>query len=316
MLKRLGLIMVSLFLLGGCGQPLSNGKVEKVGLLVPETISDQVWGTKGYRGLLKIQTSLNVEVFYKEGMNSADLVKLAVKEFDSKGVNLVYGHGNAYAAYFNEISEDFPNIHFISFNGDAKKDNTTSLNFNSYAMGFFGGMVASHMSKTGHVGIVAAYEWQPEVEGFYEGAIFENKDIEVDIRYIGHWDDEKKALEVLDEVLLKGADVIYPAGDGFNVPIIEKVKDKGRYVIGYISDQSDLGESVVLTSTVQHVDDLYEMTAGKFNDGKLSSGNLFFDFEDDVISLGKFSPKVDSAYREKVNKHIKIYKETGKLPNE
>lgn len=316
MLKRFGLILFSLFLLGGCGQPLSAGKVEKVGLLVPETINDQVWGTKGYRGLLQIQSSLNVDVFFKEGMNSEELVRDAVKEFDRQGVNLIYGHGNEYAAYFNKISDQYPDIHFISFNGDARNDNTTSLNFEAYAMGFFGGMVASHMSETGKVGVIAAYEWQPEVEGFYDGAIFENKDMKVDIRYVGHWDDKDKALRDLDEVISDGADVIYPAGDGFNVPLIEKVKDKGLYVIGYISDQSDFGESTVLTSTVQHVDDLYELTARKFNNGELKEGNLFFDFQDGVISLGKFSPKVDAAYREKLSKMINDYKESGNLPNQ
>lgn len=316
MLKRFGLILFSLFLLGGCGQPLSAGKVEKVGLLVPETINDQVWGTKGYRGLLQIQSSLNVDVFFKEGMNSEELVREAVKEFDRQGVNLIYGHGNEYAAYFNKISDQYPDIHFISFNGDARNDNTTSLNFEAYAMGFFGGMVASHMSETGKVGVVAAYEWQPEVEGFYDGAIFENKDMKVDIRYVGHWDDKDKALNDLEEVISDGADVIYPAGDGFNVPLIEKVKDKGLYVIGYISDQSDYGESTVLTSTVQHVDDLYELTAQKFNNGELKEGNLFFDFQDGVISLGKFSPKVDADYREKLSKMINDYKESGKLPNQ
>lgn len=316
MLKRFGLILLSLVMLGGCGQSLATGKVEKVGLLVPETINDQVWGTKGYRGLLQIQSSLGVDVFFKEGMNSPKAVEDAVKEFNRKGVNLIYGHGNEYAAFFNKLSGKYPDIHFISFNGDARAKNTTSLNFKGYAMGFFGGMVASHMSETGRVGIIAAFEWQPEVEGFYDGAMFENPDMEVDIRYVGHWDDHKKALDVLDDVLSKGAEVIYPAGDGFNVPVIEKVKDTGNYVIGYISDQSDFGESTVLTSTVQHVDDLYELTAEKFNDGELDSGNLSFDFKDGVISLGKFSPQVDSDYRKKMNTYINTYKETGKLPNQ
>nr|WP_281274457.1 BMP family ABC transporter substrate-binding protein [Mesobacillus subterraneus] len=316
MLRRFGLILISLLLLGGCGQPLSTGKVEKVGLLVPETINDQVWGTKGYRGLLKVQSNLGVDVFFKEGMDSEEVVVQAVKEFDRKGVNLIFGHGNEYAAYFNKISKEYPDIHFISFNGDARNDNTTSLNFNAYAMGFFGGMVASHMSKTGRVGIIAAYEWQPEVEGFYDGAIFENEEMKVDIRYVGHWDDQDQAMDDLDKVLTAGADVIYPAGDGFNVPIIEKVKDKGLYVIGYISDQSDFGESTVLTSTVQHVDDLYELTAKKYNNGELKSGNVSFDFQDGVISLGKFSPQVGSEYRKKLNTYINTYKESGKLPNQ
>jgi transcriptional activator of comK gene len=316
MLKRFGLILFSLLLLGGCGQPLTTGEIEKVGLLVPETINDQVWGTEGYRGLLRIQSRFNIDVFYKEGMNSEALVESAVKEFDENGVNLIYGHGNEYAEYFNHISEKYPDIHFISFNGDAKNENTTSLNFDAYAMGFFGGMVAAHMTQTNHLGVIAAFEWQPEVEGFYEGATFYNKEVDVEIYYVGHWDDDEKAIQILDGLLSRGADVIYPAGDGFNIPIIERVKEKGLFVIGYVSDQSDLGESTVLTSTVQHVDALYELVASKFNEESLESGNLYFDIPDGVISLGEFSPNVDHEFREIMHQHINTYKETGKLPNE
>jgi transcriptional activator of comK gene len=316
MLKRFGLILFSLLLLGGCGQPLATGKIEKVGLLVPETINDQVWGTEGYRGLLRIQSRFNIDVFYKEGMKSEALVEAAVKEFDEKGVNLIYGHGNEYAEYFNHISEKYPDIHFISFNGDAKNENTTSLNFDAYAMGFFGGMVAAHMTQSNHLGVIAAFEWQPEVEGFYEGATFYNNDIEVEIHYVGHWDHDEKAMEILDRLLSRGADVIYPAGDGYNIPIIERVKEKGLFVIGYVSDQSDLGESTVLTSTVQHVDVLYELVASKYNEEKLEAGNLYFDIPDGVISLGEFSPKVDPEFREVMHQHINTYKATGKLPNE
>ncbi len=140
--------------------------------------------------------------------------------------------------------------------------------------------------------------------------------MKVDIRFVGHWDEQKKALDVLNEILDEGADVIYPAGDGYNVPVIERVKDRGLYIIGYVSDQSDFGESTVLTSTVQHVDDLYELTAEKFNNGELKSGNLSYDFQDGVISLGKFSPKVDSKFRERVGTFINSYKETGNLPNQ
>lgn len=316
MLKQFGLVLLSLLLLGGCGQPLAAGKVEKVGMLVPETINDQVWGTKGYRGLLKIQSRFDVEVYYKEGMNSPLLVEQAVEEFSRKGVNLIFGHGNEYAQYFNSLSKDYPEIHFISFNGDVKNKNTTSLNFEGFAMGFFGGMVAAHMSKTKHIAVIAAYEWQPEIEGFYEGATYYDSEIDVDIRYVGHWDNDQKALEILDVLIVQGADVIYPAGDGYNIPVIEKVKEKGLYVIGFISDQSDLGESTVLTSTVQHVDQLYELAAIKFDRGELKSGNLFFDFKDDVISMGEYSPKVDDEFKAELEKQISNYKKTGKLPNQ
>lgn len=313
---RCGVLLLCLLLLASCGQAMSTGKLKKAGLLVPDTVNDQVWGTNGYKGMLKIQSHHNVEVYYKEGMNSQIVVERAIKEFDQKGVNIIFGHGNEYAAYFNNLSKKYPDIHFVSFNGDAENSNTTSLNFEAYAMGFFGGMIAAHMTKTNTIGIIATFEWQPEIEGFYEGANYQNKDVNVIIEYVGNWDDDKKAISLLDKMLAKDMDVVYPAGDGYNVPVIEKMKEQGHYAIGYISDQSDLGKSAVLTSTVQHVDALYELVAEKFNKGELKSGNLSFDFQDDVISLGKFSPDIDKEFIREINTAIDEYKKTGKLPNE
>lgn len=51
---------------------------------MPDTVNDQVWGTKGYKGMLKIQSRFNVDVYIKEGMNSELRVERAVKEFDQK----------------------------------------------------------------------------------------------------------------------------------------------------------------------------------------------------------------------------------------
>lgn len=319
MQKRLvlfGIILLCLFTLSSCGQSLNKGKLQNVGLLVSETINDQVWGTKGYKGMLKIQSRFDVDVFYKEGMNSQAVVERAVKEFDQKGVNLIFGHGKEYAEYFDHLAEEYPDIHFVCFNGHAKKENITSLNFNAYAMGFFGGMVAGHMTKTNKLGVIAAYEWQPEIEGFYEGAVYENKDVEVDIKYVMQWDDDEGALTILDEMIAQDIDVVYPAGDGYNVPVIEKIKEKGLFAIGYISDQSDLGQSTVLTSTIQHVDSLYELVAEDFSKGKLKQGNLTFDFQDGVISLGQFSPLIDDDFKTSIEQNIHTYKETGKLPKD
>lgn len=313
--RKIVCLLLCLLLLAACGQPMNSGNLKKAGLLVPDTINDQVWGTKGYKGMLKIQSHYDIEVYYKEGMNNELAVQNAVNEFDQKGVNLIFGHGNEYAAYFNKLSAQYPDIHFVSFNGDAKAQNTTSLNFDAFAMGFFGGMVAGHMTKTNTIGVLAAFEWQPEVEGFYEGANFQNKDVTVKIEYVGGWDDTETASVLLEKLTGANADVIYPAGDGYNVPVIERVKENGLYAIGYISDQSDLGQSAVLTSTIQHVDVLYELVAERFDNGELDSGNLLFDFQDGVISLGSFSPKVDQPFIEKLNLAIEQYKETGKLPN-
>jgi len=58
------------------------------------------------------------------------------------------------------------------------------------------------------------------------------------------------------------------------------------------------------------------LVASRFFAGELESGNLSFDFKDDVISLGTFSPLVSKEYQEKINQQIEDYKSTGLLPNE
>ncbi len=84
MVYRLVAIFFILLALSGCGQSPLKGKIEKVGLLVPDTINDQVWGTKGYKGLLRIQSVYNVDVYYKEGIDNDAAIKMAVEDFHKK----------------------------------------------------------------------------------------------------------------------------------------------------------------------------------------------------------------------------------------
>ncbi|PFA66413.1 BMP family ABC transporter substrate-binding protein [Bacillus sp. AFS015802] len=316
MSKKWYTIFLIVFLTGlsGCSTGDST-EIEKAGLLVPEAVNDGVWGTKGYKGLLKIQSDYHADVFYKEGMKSDTSIKQAVDEFNDKDVTLLFGHGSEYAEVFNDLAEEYPAIHFVSFNGNATEKNTTSLQFKGYAMGFFGGMTAAFHSKTKKIGVIAAFDWQPEVQGFIDGAKYQNSDTELKVEYTHHWDDQAAALKELDLLMNEDIDVVYPAGDGYNVAVIEKLKENGLYAIGYVSDQSDLGESTVLTSTVQHADKVYGIVADRFAKGELESGNLEFDFEDGVISMGKFSPVIPKDFQAEMKKHIQDYIDTGKLPN-
>lgn len=318
--KRIVLVFSTLMLLttvgSSCDLMDKEKKLKGVGLLIPETINDQVWGTKGYTGLLKVQSTLDVNVYYREDIDSKALVENTIKEYEEMNVNLIIGHGNLYSQYFNEFSKKYPDIHFVSFNGNAENENTTSMNFKSYAMGFFGGMIAAKMSNNNSVGAIAAYKTQKEIKGFIDGAKYQNPTIETHISYVGDWNDVDTALKYVEDLSALGVDVFYPAGDGFNVPVIERVKEKGQYIIGYISEQQDFGEKTVLTSTVQHVDKLILLAAEQYEQGTLKSGNHYYDFQDNVISIGKCSPVIPKTYRKEMKAHIDKYKKTGKLPGE
>lgn len=231
---------------------------------------------------------------------------------------MIIGHGNEYSEIFNLISEDYPKTQFITVNGGKPQaDNVTNVTFKGEAMGFFGGMTAAHMSKTKKIGILATYDWQSEVDGFIKGAKYQDEHVQVLAEFVENWDDADKAVNLYQKLKKQGVDVVYPAGDGYNIPVIEQIKTDNLSAIGYVTDQSNLGSHTVLTSTVQHVDKAYSIIAKKFNEGKLNEqGEYSFDFKEGVIEMGKFSSTIDRAFVKDIEKDIANYKKTGKLPNE
>lgn len=316
-LKNIIIILTSflalIIILSACQ---SNGEINKVGMLVEHSINDQTWGSQGYQGLLEIKETYNVDVYFQEDIKTQAEVNEAVNEFVHQGVNLIFGHSSIYGKYFDSLKDTYPEIQFVYFNGAYEADNLTSLHFNANAMGFFAGMIAAEMSNTNQVGIIGAYEWQPEIEGFYEGVNYQNPNTTISMNFVNDWDNIDRAVQIFESMNQKGVDVFYPAGDSFSPEIVKRSADQNKYVIGFVTDQSDLAQSAVLTSTIQHVDKLYLRAAEQFDKGELEGGIYTYDFEDEVISLGSFSPDVPESFQKLILQEIEQYKETGLLPNE
>lgn len=309
------LLAVTLLVLVGCNYFENAGEIQNVGMLTDGSIDDPL-AEKGYQGLKEIEETYEVDVYYEENVRSEQEVRNAVAEYVQDGVNLIFGQSSSYGNSFAELSTIYPDVHFVYFNGAYVDDNVTSMNFNSHAMGFFAGMVAARASSNNDVGIIAAFEWQPEIEGFFEGVNYQNPSTEVHINFVNDWHDSKTAMDAYREMRENGVDVFYPVGDAFSEEIVRQAAEDELYAIGYVRDQSDIGGERVLTSTVQHVDKLYVQAAEQFNNGELSGSVMTFDFRDDVISLGEFSPNVPPSYQEMLSEEIEDYKETGLLPNQ
>ncbi|MFD1017849.1 BMP family ABC transporter substrate-binding protein [Thalassobacillus hwangdonensis] len=316
-MKKIMIITLMTFIsLVGCSAGAGEGNIQSVGMLVETTVHDQAWGQKGYKGLLEIKDEYDVDVYFKEGITSQAEVNKAVDELADKGVKIIFGHSSTYGEHFQRIHESFPEIQFIYFNGGFTAENVTSLNFSANAMGFFGGVVAGGMTETNQVGIIAAHEWQPEVEGFFEGVNYENPDADIHLNFVGSWDDKEKALQLYQMMEKTEADVFYPTGDSFSSLIIQEIQDDGNFAIGYVNDQSNLGKNTVLTSTVQNVEVLYIDAMEKAVNGELPGDVIEYDFKENAISMGAFSDQVPDALKEKVQGYIESYKATGKLPYE
>ncbi|RSL31021.1 BMP family ABC transporter substrate-binding protein [Salibacterium salarium] len=314
-LGAFGAALTTLTIITACNSQVSTAPAEnKAALLLENTIDEQGWNNKGYEGLLNIQSDLGMDVTYEENISDLGKIKNTVKDLEEDGVELIFGHGKFFAEKFMEINGNYPDIHFVSFNGDVEGDNITSVQFEGYAMGYFAGKLSSQMTDTNTIGVISAQKWQPEAEGFVEGAKKSSDSIKVLNENVGGWDKKEKALQTLENMTSKKADIIYPAGNGFHVEVINEVKGQDLQAIGYIGDQSDLGETTVLTSTVQHVDEIYRKVAKQYQEGELESGNVSYDFAEGAISMGTYSSEVPEDVQQELTEEIEHYKETGELP--
>lgn len=316
-MKKYGIysLIMILIILPGCSY-FEGSNLQNVGMIFESSIDDNSWNEKGYQGLLEIEKEFKTDVFYKENIRSENEVARTVDEFVKKGVNLVIGHGNIYGSHFVELTKTYPEIHFIYMNGEIYNSNVTSLNFNSHAMGFFGGMIAGEMSETDQIGVIAVYSWQPELEGFYEGVKYENPNADIYIDFVNDWDDKERALSLYEEFEQAGIDIIFPIGNAYNEAVIQAAAEDGIYSLGYINDQNDIAPDFVLTSLIQHVDKVYVKAARDFNDEELVGGIRYYDFHNDYITLGDLNEAIPESFVDELLKGVEIYKESNLLPNE
>lgn len=302
-------------ILPGCSY-FEGSNLQNVGMLFDSTIDQNTWSKKGYKGLLKIEEEFDIDVFYKENIRTEEEVIRAVDDLVKEGVNLIIGHSNLFGNYFVDITETYPDVHFVYTNGAIYNQSVTSLNFNAHAMGFFSGMIAGEMTESNQIGVIAVYSWQPELEGFFEGMKYQNPEALIHVDFVNDWDDNTLALELYERFKAEGSDIIIPLGNSYSASVIEQAAADEIYSIGYIDEQSELAEEYVLTSMIQHIDKLYLEVAEAFNKEEVSGGIQTYDFQNEYISLGTFNQAIPEAFKKEIEEAIEEYKKTNLLPNE
>ncbi|MEK4305588.1 BMP family ABC transporter substrate-binding protein [Oceanobacillus sp. FSL K6-0251] len=293
-----------------------TGQIQNVGFITDSEIDNNPWTEQGYQAMEEIGEKYDVDVYYKENIQTMHDMQEAVDQFVQDGVNLIYGHSNIYGEYFMSLAESYPDVHFVYVNGGESEENVTSLNFNGHAMGFFAGMVAGNMTESQQIGIIAANAWQPEIEGFFEGVNYVNNEAEIKFNYTNDWNNVELALKNYNAMQQEGADVVYPIGDAFSEAVLKEAEEDNLYGIGYMMDQMEVAPDAVLTSTIQHVGELYQAAADEFNQQELEGKIYTYDFKGGFISLGEFQSAVPDEVRLQVEEDIEAYIETGLLPNE
>ena len=88
----------------------------RVALIFPSPINDGAFSQSMYEAWKKIQTDMGgatkVEIAYSENMFNVPDAAAAVRDYATKGYDLVIAHGSQYGTSLQQIAPDFPKTSF------------------------------------------------------------------------------------------------------------------------------------------------------------------------------------------------------------
>ena len=291
----------------------SNDQQLKVALLCEGAVNDGGWNASALEGLKQIEKNLGAKTAYTEKVADANISNVA-RTYARQGYNLIFGHGFQFSESFQTVAKEFPNVKFIVVNGSVTGPNLASTNFKFGELGYFSGMTAGMVTKSGKVGVVAPMEAPTvtaDIDTFKEGVKAANPNASVAVTYVGSWDDIPKAKEAANALLSKGNDVLLVMGNSFSIGVFQAAKDAKAKAIGWVSDQNFMAPDTIITSGLQSVETLYLKMAQSFKDGKFEPKNYVYGIKDNAQSMAPFK-NVPQDVADKVQKAIKDYTD-GKI---
>ena len=281
----------------------------KVAAALPGIITDKAWNQSAYEGLKMVEKQLGAQIAYTERVAQPDQVEV-LSDYARRGFDLIFAHGGEFDAAGKQVATQFPKTKFVIDNGTNTGPNLADLQINHFQVAFLGGLVAGKMTKTNKVAVVAAQKFkaiEDLVAGFTQGAQYANTKVEVFVTYTGDWDNVGKGKEAALAHIAKGADVVMPILDHALVGVLDAIKEKNVYGVGYVADQLNLAPKNILTSVMENMSvAIFGMTktvaAGKF-EGK----NYVIGLENpEVARLGRYNAVVPQNVRSKVEEVKKL----------
>ena len=321
----LTLVVALSLVLSACGAPATAAPVEKfrVAVVMPSAINDLAFSQSMYDALLRVQTDMGgpdkFEIVYSENMFVVDDAAAAIRDYATKGYNLVIAHGSQYGSSLQEIAPDFPKT---SFAWGTTVDTFGQPNIFAYEAasqegGFVNGVMAATISKSNVIGVIGPIETGDAklyVDGFKAGALSVKPDAQVNVNYIGSFSDTALAAEAANTHISAGADVLTGSAQ-MVVGAIGKAKENNVLWFGTQSNQSSLAPSIVVASQVYHWEGiLKEMIAlieggtlgGKSFKADLANGGEVIELNPDSTVAADAKTLAESTIKGIIDGSIKI----------
>lgn len=289
---------------------ITDGKVDDRSFNQSSWEAMQEWGKetgrkKGTEGFNYIESAGDSE--FATNFNTAIKAKY----------DLIFATGFTLSEAINKAAKENPDSKFVAVDAviDAAQTNGASLLFAEQESAYLAGIAAAKTTKTNHVSYIGGVETETLIHfeaGFVAGVKSVNKDIKVDVEYVGSFSDAAKAKTLANTMYASGSDVIYAAAGGAGLGVFASATDlvkadssKQIWVIGVDKDQQEEGKvgdttrSVTLTSTLKKVGEVIVQFAKETEKNGFKTGVTTYTLKDGGVDLtdGQLSDAIKSEVK-------------------
>jgi basic membrane protein A len=171
--------------------------------------------------------------------------------------------------------------------------NVRTVTFREHEATFLVGAVAGLVTKSGVVGFVGGMQI-PLIRkfeaGFRAGVATTNPEAgrKLLAAYTGSFDRVEAGKQVAQDMIAKGADVLFHAAGSDGLGAIAAAKEAGRFAIGCDSDQAHLAPQTIATSFIKHVDLAVYRAVEEVREGKFTAGHEELGLKEGGVGIAPF----------------------------
>ncbi|MEA9355679.1 BMP family ABC transporter substrate-binding protein [Bacteriovorax sp. PP10] len=273
--------------------PLKVGMVTDVG-----GVNDQSFNQSAWEGLTKVKKELGIKTSYQESKQDADYPANLETLLDAKN-DLIWGIGFKMADAILIAAKQNPKQKYaiIDYSFGAKTPkNVVGVMFKAEEGAFLAGYIAAKMSKTGTLGFIGGMS-VPIIHsfqyGFKAGAKYANKKINILEQHAESFTDAAKGKAIANQMIGKGADVIFHAAGAVGDGVIEAVKEKDKMAVGVDRDQNYLAPKNVITSSMKRVDNAVFNVVSDLSKGVFKGGTTVeYGLKDGAVDIAPTTTKM------------------------
>ena len=198
-----------------------------------------------------------------------------------------------------EVAPKNPDQMYVFFDDELIEPNVLSIKYaqneGSYLAGALAAVAATDTdnfplsSGTSKIAIVAGMDLpiiQDFILGFKQGATTMVPDIEIQIVFIGNFNDAQKAYDLTRTAFEYGANVVYNVAGPAGLGILKAAADSDKYAIGVDSNQNGIHPDNVIASMLKQIGNSIYNSIEQIKAGEAAFGTVqIFGLEDEGVAL-------------------------------